>query len=130
MIQGITIGITVLFLFQILYYTSKNKLKDRHAFTWILIAIAGIITGIGIPLLNRFALWIGVSYMPSLIFLIVIVVMLSMLVHQTIQLSKQQDMIKTLAQEHAYLENEVMLLKQQSESGPDTFTHTGRQEKP
>ncbi|SEG74468.1 DUF2304 domain-containing protein [Paenibacillus sp. UNC499MF] len=129
MIQAITIGVTVIFLFQILFYTSKHKLRDRHAFTWIMIALAGLVTGICIPLLNRFALWIGVSYMPSLIFLIVIVVTLSLLVHQTILLSKQQEQIKTLAQEHAYLENEVMRLKEQSRN-QESYTGAGRREAP
>ncbi|MDT2260686.1 DUF2304 domain-containing protein [Paenibacillus larvae] len=48
------------------------------------------------PLLNKLASKIGVAYMPALVFLIVIIVALSLLVHTTTVLSKHQEIIKIL----------------------------------
>ncbi|MDT2303222.1 DUF2304 domain-containing protein [Paenibacillus larvae] len=84
------------------YYTSKHRLRDRYAFLWMMIGLLGLATAIAIPLLNKLASKIGVPYMPALVFLIVIIVALSLLVHTTV-LSKHSEIIKILVQENAYM---------------------------
>ncbi|MDT2193035.1 DUF2304 domain-containing protein [Paenibacillus larvae] len=49
--------------------------------------------------------------MPALVFLIVIIVALSLLVHTTTVLSKHQEIIKILVQENAYMNKEIKDLR-------------------
>lgn len=113
--QYVAIIITMLFLALIVHFTVTHKLKDRYAFLWLVTASAGVIAAICIPLLNRFALWIGISYMPTFVFLVTIIFILGLLVRQTISLSKQADRIKTLTQEFAVLEKKVLDLQNRTE---------------
>ncbi|MDT2255138.1 DUF2304 domain-containing protein [Paenibacillus larvae] len=62
-------------------------------------------------MLNKLASKIGVAYMPALVFLNVIIVALSLLVHTTTVLSKHQEIIKILVQENAYMNKEIKDLK-------------------
>lgn len=110
----IAVSLTLLFFVQIVYYTSRYKLRDRYAFLWIVIALGGVFTSLCTPSLDRLAHRMGVSYMPSVVFLSVIIVMLSILVHLTIALSKHQEMIKVLAQEYAFLEKEMKEMSKQA----------------
>ena len=119
MIQAISIGVAIIFLLQIFYYTSKHRLRDRYAFLWMMIGLLGLATAIAIPLLNKLATYIGIAYMPALVFLIVIILALSLLVHTTTVLSKHQEIIKILVQEHAYMNKEIKELKAKLEQQND-----------
>ncbi|MDT2263997.1 DUF2304 family protein [Paenibacillus larvae] len=44
MIRAISIGVAVIFLLQIFYYTSKHRLRDRYAFLWMMIGLLGLAT--------------------------------------------------------------------------------------
>lgn len=126
MIRAISIGVAVIFLLQIFYYTSKHRLRDRYAFLWMMIGLLGLTTAIAIPLLNKLASKIGVAYMPALVFLIVIIVALSLLVHTTTVLSKHQEIIKILVQENAYMNKEIKDLKAKVEQQERKVISTNR----
>ncbi|WP_219838660.1 DUF2304 domain-containing protein [Paenibacillus sp. R14(2021)] len=113
--QLVAILITLFFLGLIVSFTVTHKLKDRYAFLWLVTAIAGVLAAVCIPLLNRFALWIGIAYMPTFVFLITIIFILALLVRQTMSLSKQSDKIKTLTQEFAVMEKQLLELRQAAE---------------
>ncbi|MDT2193034.1 DUF2304 family protein [Paenibacillus larvae] len=55
MIRAISIGVAVIFLLQIFYYTSKHRLRDRYAFLWMMIGLLGLATAYCDPLLNKLA---------------------------------------------------------------------------
>ncbi|MDT2284860.1 DUF2304 domain-containing protein [Paenibacillus larvae] len=111
MIRAISIGVAVIFLLQIFYYTSKHRLRDRYAFLWMMIGLWAL------PRLLRslcFTNWFPRSawpICPQFVFLIVIIVALSLLVHTTTVLSKHQEIIKILVQENAYMNKEIKDLK-------------------
>lgn len=106
-IQWISIIIASLFFLQIIYLTSKHKLQDQQAFFWIMISISSLIIAILIPLLNHIASLLGISYMPTLIFLLAFIFILNILMYQNTLLSKQQDKLKSLVQEVAFLKKEL-----------------------
>lgn len=114
-IQWITILAAGVFLIQVLILTAKNKLTDQHAFVWIVLAIAGIVGAFLLPRLNIVASILGISYMPSLVFTIAFLVVLSVLVYQHILLSKHQRQIKELIQEIAFLENQLNDIKKKEQ---------------
>lgn len=109
--QFIAIVITLFFLGLIVYFTATHKLKDRYAFLWLVTAVAGVLAAACIPLLNRFAIWLGIAYMPTFVFLVTIIFILALLVRQTISLSKQADRMRTLTQEFAVMEKKLLDLQ-------------------
>jgi hypothetical protein len=106
-VQMITIAFASLFLMQVIYYSSRNKLRDKQAFLWFLMAFIGMFIAICLDLLNKIAAILGVSYMPTLIFTIAFLVVLNILIHQSVTLSDHQEKIKTLVQEIAYIKHEL-----------------------
>lgn len=106
-IQGISISIALLFFLQIVYLTSKHKLQDQQGFFWMMMSLLSFFVALSIPWLNQFASFIGISYMPSLIFLIAFIVVLNILMYQNTVLSKQQEKLKSLIQEVAFLKKEI-----------------------
>lgn len=103
----ISIIAALLFLFQVLYYTSKNKLRDQQAFTWLILATAGLFIAIFINFFEFIARQLGIVYMPSFIFLAAFLAILNLLIYHTTIISSQQEKIKTLSQELALLKKNV-----------------------
>lgn len=116
-VQIITIIAALLFFFQVIYNTSKNKLQDQQAFIWLIFAISGLILAFFINSLNSLANYLGIAYMPSLIFLVAFLVILNLLLYHTITLSKNQEKIKILTQEISYLKKEISDLSNKIKEG-------------
>ncbi|AJI20223.1 DUF2304 domain-containing protein [Priestia megaterium] len=106
-VQIISLVVALIFLFQVLVYTSKHKLKDQVAFFWLLISLAGVIIAISLPFFNVLVSKIGIYYMPSLFFLLALILILNILIYQNVLISKQQDKIKDLTQEMALLKHSI-----------------------
>ena len=106
-VQFIAIVAASLFLFQVIYFTSKHRLRDRQAFSWLIIAIIGLVIAFTIPLINKIAGYLGVSYMPTLVFLIAFLVVLTIQLYQITILSDYQEKTKDIIQEIAYLRKEI-----------------------
>ncbi|OMP66645.1 DUF2304 domain-containing protein [Domibacillus epiphyticus] len=106
-IQFIVIIAAFSFFIHVVFLTSKNKLTDKYAFMWLSFSTIGVLMAIALPFLNQFANWIGVAYLPSLIFLLAFLVVLTLLIYHTQLLSRQEQRIKTLIQEVAFLQKEV-----------------------
>ncbi|MED4988824.1 DUF2304 domain-containing protein [Parageobacillus toebii] len=106
-VQLITIMFASLFLIQVIYYSTRNKLRDKQAFLWFLMAVIGLFISVFLEPLNKVAAVLGVSYMPTLIFTIAFLVVLNVLIYQSITLSDHQEKIKTLVQEIAYIKHEL-----------------------
>ncbi|MFJ7825454.1 DUF2304 domain-containing protein [Psychrobacillus sp. NPDC096623] len=97
-----TIIATTLFLLQVIWLTAKNKLSDKHVFTWIIFSIGDVIVALGLPYINEIAAKLGISYMRSLIFKITFLIILPLLIYHTITISKHDKNIKNLVPEVAY----------------------------
>jgi hypothetical protein len=104
-VQMITIAFASLFLIQVIYYSSRNKLRDKQAFLWFFMAFIGMFIAIFLDLLNKIAAALGVAYMPSLVFTIAFLVVLNILIYQSVIF--HQEKIKTLVQEIAYIKHEL-----------------------
>ncbi|MDT2286957.1 DUF2304 domain-containing protein [Paenibacillus larvae] len=111
MIRAISIGVAVIFSCSKFLLHKQTQAKGPLCLLMDDDRPLGLATAIAIPLLNKLASKIGVAYMPALVFLIVIIVALSLLVHTTTVLSKHQEIIKILVQENAYMNKEIKDLK-------------------
>ena len=110
-VQIIAVIASLFFFVQVLYFTSKNKLQDQQAFIWLMFASAGIAVALLLDIFNSLAASIGIAYMPSLIFVLAFLIVLNLLVFHTVTLTRQQDKVKNLTQEIAYLNKEIKELK-------------------
>lgn len=106
-IQVISVAIALLFFFQVIYLTSKHKLQDQQGFFWMMLSLISVVIALFIPWLNRLASLLGISYMPALVFLLAFIVVLNILMYQNTVLSKQQEKLKSLIQEVAFLKKEM-----------------------
>lgn len=102
MVQGISILVAVLFLAQVLFYTSKNKLQDQQALIWLILSFGGLLLAFFLPAINNVSEFLEIEYMPSLIFMLAFLIILTMLVFQTTTITKQQIQIKQIAQQLSY----------------------------
>ena len=68
-VHAIALLVAGIFLGQIMLLTGRHRLRDRHAFIWVLIGGAAFAAALGLPALNAISDAIGVAYMPSLVFL-------------------------------------------------------------
>lgn len=115
MVQAISIVVAVLFFVQVLFYTSKNKLQDQQALLWLILSFGGLLLAIFLPAMNNVAEGLGIEYMPSLIFVLAFLVVLTMLVFQTTTITKQQSQIKQIAQQLSYATKDIDELKKAME---------------
>lgn len=106
-VQGIALAAAAVFLLQVFLLTARRRLRDRHAFVWLLLGLLAVAVAAAIPGFDALADRVGVAYPPALIFLAGFYLILTILMYQTAVISHQQDSLKALAQEIAYLRKEV-----------------------
>ena len=106
-IHLIVLAAALFFFAVVVAMTAKNKLTDQYAFMWLLFSGIGLGMAIALPYLNSLANSIGVAYMPSLIFLLAFLLILSLLIYHTALLSKQERRVRILVQEVAFLQRQI-----------------------
>ena len=77
----------------------RGSLKEGFAILWLLLIATISTVALFSSILFRISSLIGVIYAPTTLFLIVILNILLILIHNAVVLSKQEKQIKTLAQE-------------------------------
>jgi len=82
----------------------RSRLKERYALLWLGAAVVLLTLSLYRPLLDHIALSIGVSYPPSLLFLIAFLFLLGIVLHYSLVLSAHRDAIRQLAQSVALLD--------------------------
>ncbi len=85
----------------------RSSLNPRYAILWLGSAVVLIALSVYRPLLDYLANAIGVSYPPSLLFLVAFVFLLFIVLHYSLVLSSHRDSIRRLAQSVAMLEQEL-----------------------
>jgi hypothetical protein len=96
-----------LFMFMVFRLIVKGRLREEYSIIWILCTIILLIFSIWRQGLEKISLLLGVFYPPSLIFFAAIFAIIVFLLHLSVVNSKLQSQIKTLAQEVAYLKQQV-----------------------
>lgn len=98
------------FLFMIFRLIVRGRLREEYSIIWILCTLILIVFSIWRRGLEQISLLLGVYYPPSLIFIAAIFAIIVFLVHLSVVNSKLQSQIKTLAQEIAYLKQQITQL--------------------
>jgi hypothetical protein len=81
----------------------RNRLKERYSLIWLATAVILIFFSIWRRLLDRVALFFGIYYPPSFLFLIAILFLIVLLLHFSTIVSSLSEQNKRLAQEVAIL---------------------------
>ena len=85
----------------------RSWLNTRYALVWLAASIILLVLSIFRPLLDRFALALGVAYPPSLLFLVAFIFLLIIVLHYSLVISSHRDSIRRLGQAVARLEREI-----------------------
>jgi|GEM_PF-2830483 len=113
MLRATIIVIAIAFSLFNLRLLLRRSISERSTVLWLFGTIIVIIVAVFPQLLNAVAYTLGVDYPPSLLYLIAILVLLTIVMYQSIQLSKLDEKIRKVTQSVALLGEK---LDKQSES--------------
>ena len=99
MIQIVAIITTLVFLVLVIDFIRRGLLKEKYAVLWLGFIVVTAILAIWKKLLDTIAMWLGVGYPPSLLFLVAFIFILLILLHYSVVISILTERNKVLAQE-------------------------------
>jgi hypothetical protein len=106
-IQIVAIAGSVIFLLLVLELVRRRRLAEEYSALWIVAALALLAASIRRDLIDRTALWLGISYGPAVLLLGLVVVVSAVLLWMSVILSRQQAQIDHLIEEAAILSAEL-----------------------
>lgn len=106
-LQALAIGFCLALIGFVIEAIRRTHLKERYALLWLSAASCLLLLALYRPLLHWIALWLRVSYPPSLLFLTAFLFLLGIVLHYSLVLSAQRDAIRELAQAVALLQHAI-----------------------
>jgi len=103
----IAIAISAGLLLLILELVRRKRLMERYALLWLFSTLLLLVLSVWSGLLNSLASALGVSYPPSALFAVAFGVVLVLLVHFSLAVSRLSDQNKVLAQRLGILQHRV-----------------------
>ncbi|WP_439591535.1 DUF2304 domain-containing protein [Microbacterium sp.] len=101
MIVAAGIGLALVILIVVFYLLLTRKLREKYAVVWLVIGFVVLILGLFPQLLLWFTAVLGVQLPVNLLFSLAIVLLLSVALHLSWELSQAEDEIRRLAEEAA-----------------------------
>ncbi|MCP3677887.1 MAG: DUF2304 domain-containing protein [Deltaproteobacteria bacterium] len=102
-IQIVSIGGSLLLLIAIVELIRRGMLKERYALLWLFSSVVILILSIWRKLLDRIAIWFGIAYPPSLLFLVAFLFLMLIILHFSVVVSNLSERNKVLAQDLALI---------------------------
>lgn len=81
----------------------KGRVKEKYAALWLIVGILGIVLALFPPLLTWAAGILGIEVPSNLLFILSIVFLLAVALHLSVEISKQEDSNRVLAENIAIL---------------------------
>lgn len=106
-IQILAITGSICLIIFILNLIRKKRLREEFSILWLLTAFIFLFISIFRPLLDKFSYFLGISYPPAALFLILIVGLILVCIHFSIAISELKEINKKLLQEIALLKAEL-----------------------
>ena len=100
------IGALILFGF-VIDFIRRGLLKEKYSVLWLASALAILVLAVRKDLLDRIALFLGVDYPPSLLFLVAFLFVLLIILHFSVVISIFHEKNKILTQELTLLKNSL-----------------------
>lgn len=104
LLQVMAVVFSVLLIGFVIEAIRRHRLNERYAILWL--GAGSILMALSVhrPMLDWIALRLGVSYPPSLLFLVAFIFLLGIVLHYSLVLSSHRDSIRRLVQAVALLE--------------------------
>lgn len=96
----------LLFLF-IIHLIRSGRLKEGYSLIWFFIALGTVLLSLFSELLDMLAHFIGIVYVPAVLFLVLLAGLYVLGIHFSLLLHRYDRRIRALAQEHAILKEEL-----------------------
>jgi hypothetical protein len=106
-IQIISIIASLLIFGGVVNLVRRRKLKTEYSLIWLAVSIIFIVFSFWRSGIDRLAELFGISYAPSVLFIILLIGIIFLLIEFSMIISKQAERIKVLVQEMALLKNEI-----------------------
>jgi len=88
----------LLFSAIVLSFLIRKKINEKNTLVWLGSAVLILILAVNPNMLDDLAGFVGISYPPTLLFLLSLMVLLMLNLYQSIQISTLHDRIKELSQ--------------------------------
>lgn len=114
-LNGFSAVLAALVLAAIFWLLRRDRLPVMHALWWLVVAALIAVLGLFPRLIDQAAALVGVTYPPSLLFVVAILVLLVKLLLEDVDVSRDRQRLLRLGQQVAMLQEELERLKA---SGP------------
>ena len=122
-IQIVALTLSVLLLV-VLELVRRRKLTEEYSFLWILSALALLILSARREILYAVARWLGVSYSPIILVMVLIVMVFVASLCFSVIVSRQRQQIERLIEETAILSAELRDLQAAQSPSADQWQRT------
>ena len=95
--------VVVLFLIYVIRSVKNGTLSIRNSLMWIILSVAMVLSVVALPLLERFASFLGIEVVTNMLFFIGFVFLLFIVLECTKTISQHNEEIAKLTQEVALL---------------------------
>lgn len=85
------------------YFVVRRKISERTTIVWLLGTMSAFLVAAFPQVLNQLARIAGVDYPPALLFLVSILVLLTIVMHQSMQISVLEQKVREIARATAIL---------------------------
>jgi len=110
-LEIVALSLGILLMAFVIGTVRRSSLNIRYALLWLGAGAVLLSLSVYRPLLDYLARAVGVSYPPSLLFLVAFVFLLFIVLHYSLVISSHRDSIRRLAQAVALLEQDVAVLE-------------------
>jgi hypothetical protein len=105
--RGLAIAFTLALLVLVFELVRRKRLSERYAILWLLAAVTLFVLAVWKGLLTSLASDVGISYPPSLLFVVAIGLIAMILLNFSLAVSRLSDQNKILAQRLSLLQQLV-----------------------
>ena len=99
----LVIGLSLLLFLIVLRLARRRVLGLEYSILWLVLTGCGVLAGLGVRRADALSRLVGIDYPPAFFFLISIIILLSIVLHLTIRLSRLADAQADLAREMALM---------------------------
>lgn len=115
-LNGFFILLAVIFAYIIVKSTIRKKMLEHDSIRWIFLTILVLILGFFPGLVQELAMFIGVDYAPSLLFLLSTLVLVYFVLRQSMQIAELSSKVRELAQRNAIMEQDIKDLEKDNKA--------------
>lgn len=110
LLRWTTLVVALLFTAGNVYLLVRKRLGERTTILWLFGTLLGLLVAAFPGILNRVASTLGVDYPPALLYLVAILVLLTIVLYQSTQISSLEKKLREVTQAVAIMEEDVSAL--------------------